>query len=34
MAFRLAQIALVARAAFLLSLVALNNLTGYGSNFQ
>lgn len=34
MAFRLAQIALVVGVALLLSLVALNNLTDYGSNFQ
>ena len=34
MAFRRAQTALVGAVAFLLTLLALNNLTDYGSNFQ
>jgi predicted small integral membrane protein len=34
MTFRVAQAALVAGVAFLLSLVVLNNLTDYGSNFH
>lgn len=34
MAFRIAQTALVAAVAGLLTLLALNNLTDYGSNFQ
>ena len=33
-AFRLSQTALVAAVALLLTLLALNNLTDYGSNFQ
>src|ERR1051326_6497831 len=34
MAFRRAQTALVGAVAFLLTLLAFNNLTDYGSNFQ
>lgn len=34
MAFRLAQVVLVVAVALLLTLLAMNNLTDYGSNFQ